>query len=98
MVVQEIRSMQRASVRKISGGKLLKVRVRSEGGVLEEVRITGDFFVSPEEAVDAIEGALRGVHVSRIGEVVKREAGSQGAVFLGFSLQDLVEMIEDCTG
>ncbi len=90
--------MQRTSVRKVSGGKLLKVRVSSEGGVLEEVRITGDFFVSPEEAVDAIEGALRGAHVSRIGEVVRREAESREAVFLGFSLRDLVEMIEECAG
>lgn len=88
--------LQRTCVKKVSGGKLLKVQVRSDDGVLKEIRITGDFFVSPEETVDDIEEALKGVHVAHVQEVVRDTAESKGAAFLGFSLQDLVGMIEEC--
>ncbi|MFF8403461.1 biotin/lipoate A/B protein ligase family protein [Streptomyces sp. NPDC015684] len=45
---------------KVPGGKLVVVDVDVEGGVLRHVRVAGDFFLEPDEALDAVNGALEG--------------------------------------
>jgi hypothetical protein len=43
--------------RKVEGGKLFRLRVtQTEGGV--SVRLTGDFFLEPEEGIEIIESTL----------------------------------------
>ncbi|HPD41339.1 MAG TPA: lipoate protein ligase C-terminal domain-containing protein [Anaerolineae bacterium] len=51
---------------KVTGGKLLRVRLRTVPDAQGEpciaaVSITGDFFMHPEEALEALEAALPGV-------------------------------------
>ncbi|WP_432056307.1 lipoate--protein ligase family protein [Streptomyces sp. bgisy022] len=45
---------------KIPGGKLVVVDVDVADGVLRRVRVAGDFFLEPDEALDAVNGALEG--------------------------------------
>ncbi|NLU66007.1 biotin/lipoate A/B protein ligase family protein [Streptomyces sp. HNM0574] len=45
---------------KAPGGKLVVVDCDSEGGVLRNVRVAGDFFLEPDEALAAIDQALEG--------------------------------------
>ena len=45
---------------KIPGGKLVVVDLDSQDGVLRNVRVAGDFFLEPDEALAAIDGALEG--------------------------------------
>ncbi|MFF4172455.1 biotin/lipoate A/B protein ligase family protein [Streptomyces sp. NPDC001744] len=45
---------------KVPGGKLVVVDLDSEDGVLRNVRVAGDFFLEPDEAVLAIDRALEG--------------------------------------
>ncbi|MBL1083934.1 lipoate--protein ligase family protein [Streptomyces actinomycinicus] len=45
---------------KVPGGKLVVVDVDVEGGVLRHVRVAGDFFLEPDEALDAVNRALEG--------------------------------------
>ncbi|MFG2605913.1 biotin/lipoate A/B protein ligase family protein [Streptomyces sp. NPDC048514] len=45
---------------KVPGGKLVVVDVDAEDGVLRRVRVAGDFFLEPDEALDAMNGALEG--------------------------------------
>ncbi|OIK23807.1 lipoate--protein ligase family protein [Streptomyces malaysiense] len=45
---------------KVPGGKLVVVDVETDGGVLRAVRVAGDFFLEPDEALDAVNGALEG--------------------------------------
>ncbi|MEV6837127.1 biotin/lipoate A/B protein ligase family protein [Streptomyces sp. NPDC051133] len=46
---------------KVPGGKLVVVDVETEdGGVLGHVRVAGDFFLEPDEALDAMNRALEG--------------------------------------
>lgn len=42
---------------KIPGGKLVVVDVEAEGGVLRQVRVAGDFFLEPDEALEAVNHA-----------------------------------------
>ena len=45
---------------KVPGGKLVVVDLESRDGVLRDVRVAGDFFLEPDEALAAIDGALEG--------------------------------------
>ncbi|MEU3830635.1 biotin/lipoate A/B protein ligase family protein [Streptomyces sp. NPDC029080] len=45
---------------KVPGGKLVVVDVEAEDGVLRHVRVAGDFFLEPDEALDAVNAALEG--------------------------------------
>ncbi|MET9801025.1 biotin/lipoate A/B protein ligase family protein [Streptomyces sp. NPDC006368] len=45
---------------KVPGGKLVVVDLDAEDGVLRHVRVAGDFFLEPDEALGAIDQALEG--------------------------------------
>lgn len=45
---------------KVPGGKLVVADVEVEGGVLSEVRLSGDFFAEPDEALFRMQDAVRG--------------------------------------
>ncbi|GAA3388763.1 lipoyl protein ligase domain-containing protein [Streptomyces roseoviridis] len=45
---------------KVPGGKLVVVDLDVEDGVLRRVRVAGDFFLEPDEAIEAIDRALEG--------------------------------------
>lgn len=72
---------------KTPGGKLVVVDLEVEDGKLRQVQVSGDFFLEPEEALDAINGALEGLSAdsdeSKIAESVRRVTG--GAEMIGFS-------------
>lgn len=45
---------------KVEGGKLIRVQLREKGGRIEEIKITGDFFLHPEGFIEELEEALLG--------------------------------------
>lgn len=45
---------------KMPGGKLVVADVAIAGGKLAQVAVSGDFFLEPDEALDAINAALAG--------------------------------------
>ena len=55
--------MQGVATEKVPGGKLLRIYV-DYGEKINSVKITGDFFLHPEEAVEEIEKSLSGVKVN----------------------------------
>ncbi|MER1939594.1 MULTISPECIES: biotin--protein ligase [unclassified Castellaniella] len=46
---------------KIPGGKLVVVDLAVDNGLLAQVRLSGDFFLEPPEALDCINAALEGL-------------------------------------
>jgi lipoate---protein ligase len=53
---------------KIPGGKLLRMELEVESGVVLRAMIRGDFFAHPEEAFEAAEAELTGLPVDRLEE------------------------------
>ncbi len=49
---------------KVPGGKLVTVDLEVVDGLLGDVRVAGDFFIEPDEALDDIDNALRGLPAS----------------------------------
>ena len=88
--------MKRSEIRKAEGGKLLKVATHSEKGLIKEVKITGDFFVHPEGAIETIEEKLKGLPKAAVRGEIMRQEKEIGIRAIGFNLEDLISMIERC--
>ncbi|MCD0502387.1 biotin--protein ligase [Bordetella petrii] len=75
---------------KVPGGKLVVVDLDVESGKLANVRLSGDFFLEPPEALDLINAALTGLPADA-GEAglarAVQDALPQQAELFGFSPQ-----------
>lgn len=72
---------------KVPGGKLVVVEAEEVDGHLKGVKVSGDFFLEPDEALDAITAAIEGLPVSAdAGEIARRvrDALPDDVVMLGF--------------
>ncbi|MBI5553838.1 MAG: hypothetical protein HY917_03805 [Candidatus Diapherotrites archaeon] len=50
--------MNGSSIYKIPDGKLIKISLEHDSGKIQSIRITGDFFLYPENGIELIEKAL----------------------------------------
>ncbi len=80
---------------KVKGGKLLRVRLRvGEDACIAEIRITGDFFMHPEEALEALEQALLGAPLTPEGLRPRVETFFAGDVqVIGAGVDDFVQLL-----
>ena len=85
--------MKRAEY-KVPGGKLLVAETEVKGGVLITVKVMGDFFMHPEEAINDLEEALSGKHVSKIDEIVEEFFGGKEITLFGVSEKDFVHVLK----
>ena len=81
------------ALRKVPGGKTVKVEVWTKEGRIDKVLISGDFFAYPPEALEELEGALAGVEASpeAVRRVVETFKGKLRVV--GASLDDIAELV-----
>ena len=71
--------MNRHGEYKMPGGKLVVADLAIAGGRLERIQISGDFFLEPDHALDAINAALAGLSVAQYGAMeVKRAVVGNG--------------------
>ncbi len=84
---------------KAPGGKLLRIRLREEMGMIKSVRITGDFFLVPEDSLPKLEkmledAPLREAELKLLVDRFFRGTGAQG---LGITPDDFVKAILSTT-
>ncbi|WP_307128794.1 biotin/lipoate A/B protein ligase family protein [Streptomyces sp. B1I3] len=75
---------------KIPGGKLVVVDLDVQGGALRNVRVAGDFFLEPDEAILAIDAALEGApaHMDTTALAARIDAAlPAGTVMLGLTAE-----------
>lgn len=79
---------------KITNGKLVAVEVWAESGLVSRAKITGDFFLHPEEAIEAAERSLAGLPISSTeAEVASRlRASLQGCELIGATAEDFARI------
>ncbi len=46
---------------KVPNGKMVCVEVEADKGITTKVKVTGDFFLHPEDSIDAVESSLTGI-------------------------------------
>ncbi len=94
--------MDYSAVEKIPGGKLLSLDARVEEGVIVNVKITGDFFLHPEERVEALERACENVRADFDWVVLQRKLDDavrdNGITLFGISTQDIVRVLAKALG
>lgn len=80
---------------KVEGGKLIKVQLRNEAEKIEYVKITGDFFLHPEELIDELEKTLEGSEINEgvIAGQIKAFIKKHKAVLLGATPEDFAKCI-----
>ncbi len=85
--------MKRAEY-KVPGGKLLVADTEVKDGVLTKVKVMGDFFMHPEEAINDLEEALSGRKVSKIDEIVEGFFGGKEITLFGVSAKDVAHVLK----
>jgi len=80
---------------KVPGGKLLAAETSVDDGCLTEVKLTGDFFMHPEEAIEKLEEALTGIRIldASIDEAVMGFFGDRTILLIGASPRDFVHVL-----
>jgi len=80
---------------KASGGKLLRVRLRQTGDRIDSVRISGDFFLIPEDSLPKLEKMLEDVPLreKELKLLVDRFFRGTNAQGLGVAPDDFVKAI-----
>jgi lipoate-protein ligase A len=85
---------------KIPGGKLIAIEVWASGDTVTRAKITGDFFLHPEEKIGEAEDALRGIPLST-GEAEvagKIRAALGGSQLIGASADDFARVFVRAVG
>ncbi len=78
------------TVYKPPNGKLLRIRFEEEDDVIKNLRITGDFFIHPEEAIVDIEEFLIGKRINVIESALKKFLLENDIIVIGFKPIDLL--------
>ena len=80
---------------KAPGGKTLRVRIREKDGRIESAKISGDFFLIPEEGLSKLEKMLEDARLDEkeLGLLVDRFFRGTRAQGLGVSPADFVKAI-----
>ncbi len=86
---------------KVPGGKLVVVDLAVRDGRLADVRLSGDFFLEPDDALEAIDAALTGLPADADAADVAghvRSALPRDAVLLGFTPEAVATTVRRAVG
>ena len=79
---------------KIPGGKLLACTVETENNVITELKISGDFFMHPEETIGNLERAILGSKVADYPERIHGFFKNRDVTLLGVAEEDFINVIK----
>ena len=76
-------------------GKIVKIKLeyRKESQLIHSIKITGDFFLHPEETIEQLEQGLCGVKLEKDDLKNKIQLVLKDSEFFGFDIDSLVEII-----
>lgn len=81
---------------KVPGGKLVVVDLETNGQLITDARVAGDFFLEPDEALDAINQSLAGLSVSASHSDIEQAVTAalpEGAVLMGFDASAVATVV-----
>lgn len=93
-------NMRSRSIYKVPKGKLLKIRLNydEKTNSIDKIRITGDFFAYPEEAIDFLENELKGTLLEKeiIFERIDSIIDERNIEFIGVNVEGITNGILMC--
>lgn len=80
---------------KVEGGKLVKVQLAKRGNAIGKIKITGDFFLHPEELIEELEEKLEGrlLDEEDLTEYIRALMEKNEASLLGAAPEDFARCI-----
>lgn len=75
------------------GGKLISVSFNYSDSIFSEVKIYGDFFIFPEDAIEILEKSIEGKTYIELPETINNFL-SLGIRFYGITKDDLMEVFK----
>jgi len=80
---------------KVSGGKMIKIQLTEKDNRIQKIKITGDFFLHPEELIDELEDALTQclLNESSLTERIRTFMEKREATLLGASPEDFARCV-----
>ena len=90
--------MQSKSVYKVPNGKLLKISLDFNNNIISEIRIMGDFFAYPEEAIEIMENELKNSSLNResLLNIINSVIKENNIEFIGLNAEGLTDGIMMC--
>ena len=80
---------------KAPNGKLLRLQVSVENGVIKNIKIAGDFYVHPEKAILDIERFLAGKKINNIKSVLEKFLLNNNIIIIGFKPTDIFNVLSN---
>lgn len=78
---------------KVPNGKMLNVDIEIEQNKIKEIKLTGDFFIFPNEAIKDIENFLKDTPINQINKNLSNFLKENSIEIIGFSPQDIENLI-----
>lgn len=83
------------AIYKVPNGKLLKIFLEDDGGKIVSIKITGDFFMHPEENIEDLERALKNSELTpeMLSAKITDFLNKKPTIFFGLDTESLVQTI-----
>lgn len=81
---------------KVPDGKLLRIDLQIQNGVVKEISITGDFFIHPETALTEIEEIIINNDINDVEEKLNKYVRQKKVDLIGFNVADLIKVMRQC--
>jgi len=79
---------------KVPGGKLVCLDLELSSNQISRIRITGDFFLHPENTIVLIEESLIGASVDQVARIVDNVLLQNNAQVIGFEPEDIERLVK----
>lgn len=80
-------------VKKIAGGKMLKVYIEVSGNTIISVKFYGDYFIYPEDVIETLERLIERKTLEEAKKILVDHL--KDAEMLGISIEDFCEGLEE---
>jgi hypothetical protein len=84
------------SILKVPNGKLLKIFLDYEDNKINKIKITGDFFIHPEETIEKLEKTLNGVEFNSLEKKIDDFFDNEDPQMFGITIDSLKKAIKMC--
>lgn len=83
------------SIYKVPNGKLIKISLEKKDNIIQNIKITGDFFIHPEDSIEKLEKILKNVFFDEKAIITRLNAffHSENVVAIGFNPHTLTKAI-----
>ncbi len=79
---------------KIPGGKLIAVELKLSKNTIKYIKISGDFFMHPEESILDLEKQLKGVQINDFQKYINNFFLDKNIILFGIKTEDFKKVIK----